>query len=160
MKEFFIGIISGIILAAASYFYFHKTPAPQRITFYEQLPPDTIPVPVPVIKIKIDSTGKAFWKKKYDSLQNFITGKDTTQSGDSVFADYFLPFKARIEDSTSINYVTATPLAELERRIILDSTFYKPIKVTIPPPIVIEPPWYDHWYIGALGAAVIFVLSK
>jgi hypothetical protein len=140
MRDLFIGMVVGMVLITSIYFFARsnkKETIPQ--SFEINIQPDTVAKYIPVIETKIDSSGKIFWKSKYDSLQNIVDGIDTTKSPDSTFAEYFLPFKATVKDSLTENFLTVYPLNPIPLRVKLDSTIYKSIKfdtlITIPTPV-------------------------
>lgn len=73
-----------------------------------------------------------YYKRKNDSLQAIISGRDTTVSADSVRAEYINPYKITVEDSLTINEVMIYPLEPMAKRARLLSTYYKPVKISIP----------------------------
>jgi hypothetical protein len=92
---------------------------------------DTKPVNVPVQKPKpLKKDSSDYWKKKYDSIQTITTPSDTTAAADSVRAEYIYPYQIEIDDSLTTNWATIFPLNPKGTRVRIDSTNYKPIKLS------------------------------
>jgi hypothetical protein len=104
---------------------------PRTITIVEPGRIDTVPKPVTVIKWKQSRDSIEYWKGKYDSIQAVIANGDTAVSRDSVFSEYFLPYKATVRDSFTSNYLTIFPLNPMGSRIRIDSTRYDTLRLTI-----------------------------
>jgi hypothetical protein len=144
MKKYFIGIIIGLLIAAGLYFWSRASRRAYEgkripVSFIVQLPPDTVSKPVYVRLQAITKDSSHYWRAINDSLQAIINGSDTSESADTAFAEYFHPYQAVIDDSTSKNFITIYPLNPLPARVVHDSTHYKPLRcdtiITLPPVI-------------------------
>jgi hypothetical protein len=103
---------------------------PRTITIVEPGRIDTVPKPVPVIQLEQSRDSIEYWKGKYDSIQAVIANGDTEVSRDSIFSEYFLPYKATVRDSLTSNYLTIFPLNPLGSRLRIDSTRYDTLKIS------------------------------
>lgn len=135
LKQFSIDLLAILITFAAGYYIGGKMNRETTITSrtVEIFVPgytDATPKPVEAKKnpsIKKDSSD--YWRKRNDSLQAIITGRDTTASADTARSEYIYPYQIVIPDSLTTNFVTVFPLNPLSTRARIDSTHYKPIRL-------------------------------
>lgn len=66
-----------------------------------------------------------------DGVEPPRADSEPTVSRDSVFSEYFLPYKATVRDSLTSNYLTIFPLNPEGSRIRIDSTRYDTLKLLI-----------------------------
>lgn len=124
--------------------FVHDTirPPKEEKKFYNQ---PSIP---PQRRIQADSVFNAGMQKGIDSVASLFawyTAKEETtvafETGDTV-QHWFDPL-------TRVSWFGLQPAPKLKETIFITDSIY------VPTPS--EQAWYDHWYIGALGAVLVFI---
>lgn len=135
LKTFLIDLLFAVFFIAAGYFLSRQFNLNKEtiieartVEFAVKIPADTIPKYVPVYIQKQSKDSSKFWRSKYDSLSSVIAKSDSSESGDSTFAEYFYPYQTEVEDSLTKNFLTIFPLNPLGTRVRIDSTRYDTLK--------------------------------
>lgn len=187
-------LIMIVVLAAAILFFVHTCretkPANNGSVVIEKkavlnIPKDTMGKYVPVeVMEKVTKDTVAYWMKRYNAIAKTISSaavpivstivieprKDSVivdsvdHRDDNVFNDYFLPYRVKIVNKVSINFLTINPLDPIEQRVRQDSTEYLLDSVDVKTNLTkedckrFEDSWYDHWETKTAGG-VLFVAA-
>ncbi len=127
-----LGVIAAVIFTAG-YFTSRQTNRDtvireRTVEFIVPGGTDTVKKYIPIKKEVVNRDSIDYWKAQYDSISKAVAKGDTTESDDSTFAQYFLPYKAVIKDTLTENHLTILPLNPEGTRVRLDSTKYNTMK--------------------------------